>query len=467
MVEALSRWQEWVRPRARAVIEVLERRRSRAIFWALVGCCCVGGAVWTTVRAENPSKILIPGYHYASPLQIAERADKGTKWRGSEFRGFRQISWAVVEGGADPYKDLDRIRAYPPFFGIAFFPFTVVWRVRYLGSLLFFVTGFAGWLLALRLSAGFLQKGPPRFGVFALLAIVTLPKAVGLLAQGESDLFVLLPLAAAFMLIVQRRKLFAGGACLGAAAAFKVLPLVFAGYLLVTRQWRALGGMLAGGVVCAFLLPVLICGVPRTVALYRSWADIVVAPYFGRGPGAFIERPWREINQSLAADATRLLSPVPMPAGKGTRHINIISLSSTQVRRLVAGLHLLIAIGLCLLWLARGRSSDPLARAAVFASVPIGMLLLSDVSLIEHHVVLLLPAAVVAVGALLQDNARAWRWLWLVPLFLLAIVFIRFGSLTMYGPFALVTLLFLWAVTSIALGANGQPTEPGPVVVAS
>jgi hypothetical protein len=382
-------------------------------------------------------------------------------WRGSEFRGFRQISWAVVMGGADPYRGLDRVRAYPPFFGIAFFPFSVVWRVRYLGSLLFFAASFVSFLLAVRLSAGCLQEGPPRCGVFALLTMGAMPLALGLLAQGESDLLVLLPLAAAFMWVAQGRRPFAAGALLGAAAAFKALPIVFAGYLLVTRQWRALGGMLAGGVACAFLLPALVCGPQRTINLYRSWAGVVVAPYFSRGPAAFIDRPWRDDNQSLSADLHRYLSPVAMPDNSrlGHRFINVASLSAGQQRAVLAGLHGFIALGLCLLWLARGRSEDPLVRAAVFASVPVGILLLSDVSLIEHHIVLLLPAAVLAAGAVAGDDPRAWRRLWLVPLLFLTFIGIRLGPQTMYGPFALVTLLFLWGMASVSMGA-----PPGIVI---
>ena len=200
-----------------------------------------------------------------------------------------------------------------------------------------------------------------RFGAFALTFILLAPLAFDVMARCESDMLVLLPVAAAFLWLVRGEKKFRAGALLGFAASFKVLPGLFGVYLLCTRQWRALAGMICCGIVCTVLLPLLVWGPQRAWALNLSWYRTVVAPYHSGGAQTFIRDPYRPSNQSLTAGFNRLLRPLPFREDKSSPNVNVFSLSESAVKLLVKGLQALIALGLVLLWSSAG-GPDPGAQ---------------------------------------------------------------------------------------------------------
>jgi hypothetical protein len=439
-----------IRSTVSVAAKALETRTGRRLFWIAVAAAFLGLGVNTVIRAEYPKKTFVPRLHYTSPTQIAEDRDSQAQWRSSEFRGFRTIAWGEVMEGMDPYKDLRHVRAYPPFFGIAFFPFAVLWTIPFTGSALFFAASFIFALAAAWCCSAWAGEGQPRFGVFALTFILLAPLALDVMVRCESDMLVLFPVAAAFYWLLRGEKRFRAGTLLGFAAAFKVLPGLFGVYLLLTRQWRALGGMIFAGVVCTVALPVLLWGPERTWQLHVSWYEKVVAPYSSGETKKFIGDPYRPSNQSLTAAFNRLLRPLPMDAAKDGRNINFLSLSTGAVSALVKTLQLVVALGLMLLWALCGRGRDAKSAAILMAAVAPGIMLLSEVSLTSHHVLLILPVAVIVVRMLVLEDATAARWGWVLVVYLLALLGVAIQPAKPYTPLLPATIVLLVACAAIA-----------------
>ncbi|MGO8703289.1 MAG: glycosyltransferase family 87 protein [Candidatus Brocadiia bacterium] len=453
-----------------AAAKALETRAGRWIFWIAVAAAFLGIGADAVIRAELPQRTFVPRPKYASPTQISEHRDSQAEWRSSEFRGFRTIAWGEVMEGMDPYRDLQHVRAYPPFFGIAFFPFAMLWRIPFAGSALFFAVSFAFALAAARCCSAWADGGGTavapgrahgRFGAFALVFILLAPLALDVMARCESDMLVLFPVAAAFCWLARGQRRFRAGALLGFAAAFKVLPGLFGVYLLLTRQWRALGGMIFAGVVCTAVLPVLLWGPERAWSLHLSWYEKVVAPYRSGRTTEFISDPYRPSNQSLTAAFNRLLRPLPMDASKGERNINLVSLSPGAVSTLVKTLQGLVALGLMLLWALCGRGRDAKSAAILMAAVAPGIMLLSEVSLTSHHVLLILPVAAILMRIMVLEDAVAARWSWALVVYLLALLGVAIQPLKPYTPLLPATAALLLACAAIALrDRQAAPASP-------
>ncbi len=294
-------------------------------------------------------------------------------------------------------------------------------------------------------------EGRVRFGAFALVFILLAPLALDVMARCESDMLVLFPVAAAFCWLARGERKFGAGALLGFAAAFKVLPGLFGVYLLFTRQWRALAGMIFAGVVCTAVLPVLLWGPERAWSLHLSWYEKVVAPYRSGRTTEFISDPYRPSNQSLTAAFNRLLRPLPMDASKGERNINLLSLSPGAVSALAKTLQGVVALGLALLWVLCGRGRDTKSAAILMAAVAPGIMLLSEVSLTSHHVLLILPVAVILLRIMVWEDAAAARWSWVLVVYLLALLGVAIQPLKPYTPLLPATVALLLACAAIAL----------------
>ncbi len=449
-----------------AAAKALETRAGRWIFWIAAAAAFLGIGADAVIRAELPQKTFVPRPQYASPTQISEHRDSQAEWRSSEFRGFRTIAWGEVMEGMDPYRDLQHVRAYPPFFGIAFFPFAraVADSVRgqravLRGELRLRARG--GVVLAARGPRRNTGRGCGSVGAFALVFILLAPLALDVMARCESDMLVLFPVAAAFCWLARGERKFRAGALLGFAAAFKVLPGLFGVYLLLTRQWRALGGMIFAGVVCTAVLPVLLWGPERAWSLHLSWYEKVVAPYRSGRTTEFISDPYRPSNQSLTAAFNRLLRPLPMDASKGERNINLLSLSPGAVSALAKTLQGLVALGLALLWALCGRGRDAKSAAILMAAVAPGIMLLSEVSLTSHHVLLILPVAAILMRIMVWEDAAAARWSWVLVVYLLALLGVAIQPLKPYTPLLPATVALLLACAAIALrDRQAAPASP-------
>jgi len=433
----------------------LESPWGRRGFWTLV---IVYGALLgidAVVRAEFPKEVYVERLRYESPTWMGRRQDTQAKYHSSEFQQFRGLSWGAVREGLDEYADFGHIRAYPPFFALAFFPFAFFWRIRGLGSALFFATGYAGGLLTAWWLARWWQRRdhPPSFGLFALTWLIMTPFVGAVLGRCETDMLVVVPLAAALLLMARKEKETLAGSLLGFAASFKVLPGLFGVYLLCQRRWRAAAGMVLGGLLFTVVLPVLVWNPEGAWRRHVSWYRHVVAPYHTGGATAVIGRPYRSTNQSLTAAVHRFLTPIRAGKRDDMRRVNVASLPSATAARIASGLRALVALGLLALWLLCWRGQQtPAQRAALFATVPLGTLLLSEVSLTTHHVTLIIPIAVILARSICLGDSCSRRVLWCVALALLVCTVGVSKTVHLLSPFLLATLILLGALLAIVIG---------------
>jgi len=332
--------------------------------------------------------------------------------RSSEFRSFCEIVQESIAEDHDHYETIAHRRAYPPFFAIAFAPFGLLPTT--VGAVFFYVACAAFTLISVWLCA---RSCAGQVGVHgAALLLLPLPSIyiLSAIARGETDLLVLLPLSGALALMIRggRRSDAAAGALLGFAAALKLTPALFGPFLLIQRRWTALAAMVLSGVVLVGGLGVAVWGVDGTIERHRSWVENVLKPYSAEGPSAFIERPYRAINQSPTAALFRLLNEKHggvLEPGTSAK-INIVNLRPETVRRIASGIKLLVLAALAVCWWGAAKSPSRIVFSAAFASVVLGMLLLSDVSLRTHHVTLLFPFGV-CIAVLASDLAGPARWL--------------------------------------------------------
>lgn len=440
----------------RGVEKALESSVGRRLFWIVVAALFLLFGIVAVKRAEFPKRRYVDELRYDSPMPIGSAADGQAEYHSSEFRGFRRQAWGAVVEGMDPYDpETFHLRAYPPFFNIVFMPFAAPWRVTGLGGALFYILSFGLTLFsAWCLSQWGRTEGQGHFGLFALIFVLLVPMAMNVIARCETDLLVLAPVAAALMLLAGGRKSFWAGCLLGFAAAFKVLPALFGVYLLCRRKWSAAFGMIAAGLFCTVLLPVIVFGPKRAVDLHISWYRNVVAPYHSSGAGKVIGSAARPSNQSLAAALERYLRPLPVKLRRGKRlyNINIASLSSVTVRRILKGLQALIGLGLVFVWAYCTRKDEkPRTRAVLFGLVAPGILLLSDLSLTTHHVLLLVPLSVMVVRMLEPDDGSSRKWAWVVPLYMFTLLGISIRRVKMFTPLLPLTLVVLLACVVLAL----------------
>ena len=435
----------------------LETRGGRRAFWGLVICYGVLLGADCVVRAEFPKQVNVGRLHYETPTAIDSPQDKQAHYHSSEFRDFRSLAWGTILEGRDQYSPTDfaNVRAYPPFFAIALFPFALPWRLRGIGSALYFLTGYAGGLLTAWCLARWWQRrqDAARFGLFALIWLMLAPFMGAVLGRCESDMLVVTPLAAALFMLTRGRKEMLGGALLGFAASFKVLPGLFGVYLLCQRRWRAAVGMAAVGVACMALLPAVVWGPRGAWQRHVSWYRHVVAPYHEAGASAVIGLgAYRSTNQSLTAAVYRFLTPIR--AGKDTdmRSVNFASLSDSTARMVASAMRAFVALTLVALWImCGGRHETAAERAILFATVPLGMLLLSEVSLGTHHVTMVLPLSVILVRGVWLGDLRARRVLWAVPLVLLICAVGASKTVHLYSPYVAATVLLFICMLLIAL----------------
>lgn len=434
---------------------------GRRAFWMGCAALFIVFGVITVVRAEIPKEKYVMRLRYDSPMSIGSKEDKQAKYHSSEFSGFRRQAWGVIVKGMDPY-DAEKfhVRAYPPFFNIAFMPFAAPWRLRGAGSAMFYVLSFGLCVL----SAWFVSRcirsdERDGFGLFALVFLFLVPMALNAMVRCETDMLVLAPVAAALMLLARRRRAFSAGLLLGFAAAFKVLPGLFGLYLLCRRKWAALGGMIAAAAFCTVLLPAVVFGPGRAWDLHASWCRAVVIPYHTEGLGAVIGESARPSNQSLAAALERTLRPVPVKISRHgpRRAINVVTLARETIRLVLKISQGVIGLGLVAFWILCARRRETPGRAAVlFASVAPGILLLSDVSLTSHHVLLILPLGVVLVRALALGERRARGWAWVAALYIAAVLGVGIPLIKAFTPMLPLTLALL--AVCVALACEARPS---------
>lgn len=214
------------------------------------------------------------------------------KHRRTDFGVYARAGWAA-RTGADPYAvedDRGWHYCYPPPFAVAMVPFAdppageprVGCPPFAVSVALWYLLGVAcAWFAVDRFALVVMPDEPrgsrrwwyARNGPFT----VALGAIGHTLARGQVNLLVVALVAAAFVELSRRRS-FAAGLWLGAAACIKVIPALLALHFLMTRDRRALAGMgtaLAFGLVA---LPAAVWGPERAYELNRQLLVAVLQP---------------------------------------------------------------------------------------------------------------------------------------------------------------------------------------------
>lgn len=362
---------------------------------------------------KKACRYVLVGLFGAAALFVVVSGVERVLLGSSEFMGFRRIVQVAVVADENHYERIAHLRAYPPFFAIFWAPFglvplglvpdpgyplsgtTLVQQVQLGASaaLPFLVmTALTVWTVRCVMVA---CRGPGKrragWCAPALLGVLCGGLMANSIARCETDMFVVALLAGAMYLMFAGERQWQGGALLGVAAALKLTPGLFGVYLLCRRKWRALGGMIAAGLVCTVLLPVLVWGLDGSVERHRSWITRVIIPYGTKGPEHFIAHAYRRANQSPKAALVRYLRQYNAGSYSHPRYVNIADLSARTTHRMALVLKLAILGMLVGAW-----TSPPVRREGelgpvLFALVPLGMLLLSDISHGSHLAILVVP----------------------------------------------------------------------------
>ena len=422
---------------ARGFVEFFDRRGPRRIALALLLVLLSAGGIASVRRALMGS---------------------------SEYDGFSKISRVAVVEQRDLYENVRHARAYPPFFGVVFAPFSLAGRMP--GAILFSLVNLVALALAPWLCLRSALARRPRFGEWLLLWLPTAPLMGNVLLRCETDLVILLCVSAALWFLTTRARPAVAGALMGLAAAIKVLPAFLGLWLLTTRQWRALLGMAVAGIVLVVGLCSVVWGPSGNVERHRRWFEVVVTPYGDGGANGFLTRAWRSNNQSLMAAAYRYLAPAELTDAKGDDFVQVARIDEATVRIVARVLTVLLCGVLVFLWFWVGARGSPLARVAGMGSALIGMLEVSEMSGTGHHALLVVPFA--AVLGFLLDPARSegerrwvrrWTWLSVALVFSCAAPILKGLSFLLFGTLALLVAVAL-VLRSEAAASRGVETIP-------
>jgi hypothetical protein len=226
---------------------------------------------------------------------------------------------------------------------------------------------------------------PPMFR--SLVLLLSLRPILGDLHHGNNNLVILFLVVAMFS--AWRRGFdVVAGLLLALATAYKVTPALFFLYFAYKRSWRTLTwGMLGLGIFLV-IVPSAVIGPQFNYACLQMWFSRMVTPFVMKGASSS-----QEVNQSLFALLTRLLTALIPGQGRYDNHIeiNLASLPSWMVsylfKAVAAGLVVLLAI-LCRTKTTDRRDPRLLGEAAL---VVLTMLFLSERSWKHHYVTVLLP----------------------------------------------------------------------------
>jgi hypothetical protein len=95
------------------------------------------------------------------------------------------------------------------------------------------------------------------------------------------------------------------------------------------------------------------------------------------------------------------------------------------------------------------------------AAVAPGIMLLSEVSITSHHVLLILPVAVILARITVLEDAAAARWGWVLVVYLLALFGVAIQPLKPYTPLLPAAVALLLACAAIAFrDRRARPPSP-------
>ena len=226
---------------------------------------------------------------------------------------------------------------------------------------------------------------PPMFR--SLILLLSLRPILGDLHHGNNNLLILFLIVSMFYAWRKGWDIGAG-LLLALATAYKVTPALFFVYFAYKRSWRTLSWGLLGLGIFLVIVPSAIIGPEFNGECLGMWWHRMITPFIVKNASSA-----QEVNQSLLAVLTRLLTNLIPGQGRYDTHVdvNLVSLPAWMVTYLFKALALGM-IGL-LAFLCRTKTTDrrdPRLLGEV-ALIVLTMLFLSERSWKHHYVTLLLP----------------------------------------------------------------------------
>lgn len=415
--------------------------------------------------------LLIPAVQFVHRIQQVDTSvyrESGQRQRTALGRWLPTAALlAESEHSKDPY-GFGHWFPTPPFVLISLVPLSqmsyapagVVWAALK-------ITGFIMVISLLIREIGRGGIGVP-VGVLVMTGVFSLRPIVSDLQHGNLNIFMMIWVAAAWLLYLRGRDAWAG-VFLALAIVTKITPALLLVYFLYKRAWRVCLGTIVGLALFFVVLPGLYLGFGRNFELLRSWFDMLVAPFALHG---YVTREIE--NQSLYGVLLRLLSNARLLSVEHLPTEQALAAGMEEMIRPLSGLGRLLrpAISLAMVgslaWLCRARGisrRDPRALLE-FGLVLLAMLLMSERTW-KHHATTL-PLVYLGVWFALtcypwSDRFRAWFVAGLVAQLLLllgtseGLVGDHLGNLLLDGGVFCWGLLLCFIQTAILLSKWPAP----------
>ncbi len=221
----------------------------------------------------------------------------------------------------------------------------------------------------------------------SLILLLALRPILGDLHHGNNNLLILFLVMS--MYYAWRKGWDIGaGLLLALATSYKVTPALFFIYFAYKRSWRTLTWGLLGMGIFLIIVPSVVIGPTFNGECLGMWFDRMITPFIVKNASS---PP--EINQSMVAVLTRLLTNLTPGQGRYDTHVdvNFVSLPAWMVGYLFKAL----AVGMLglLAFLCRTKTTDrrdPRMLGEI-SLIVLTMLFLSERSWKHHYVTLLLP----------------------------------------------------------------------------
>lgn len=346
----------------------------------------------------------------------------------NDFTVYREAADRFARGG-DPYNgDPARPFVYTPAFAAAMVPFALAGPTA--GATAWYILNVAAFLAAFILvfnilrSAGLTLTKPIHHLVWLIPLVIMLRFADSNMQLGQANIIAAFLIILGLYLVLKKRE-YAGGAVVGAAALIKLSPLVIIAYFAFKRRWKAAGAAAVAFVAFALIPQIYTSalGGPNIVESYVSSINEFQESTTGEGgdfPG-----------QSVFSLAARFLTPVnALHHTDGTMCVNILELPQEWAMAaafFVCG----ILIGITMFVSRTPQTVEPpILFVLEYAAVICLMLLVSPVSRKAQFTALVLPIAAISCFLVFSNQGKAARRiLWAAAAFMFAVFVLSSGDI--------------------------------------
>lgn len=261
------------------------------------------------------------------------------------------------------------------------------------------LTGALGWFLlkvvlvtiAMRLCFRMAEGGGAKFSWWAqgLVMILSLRPILSDLHHGNNNIIILFLVVCTLSAWRKGHDVLAGLA-LGLAITYKVTPALLLPYFVYKGSWRTGAATMLGIGVFLLVVPSVVLGPSFNLECLMAWWRHILSPFLVHD----VTSP-QEVNQSMVAVLTRLITASPTPDAHGYSgtifQLNLLTLSMKQASMIAKGLSLGMVAVLALLCRTKSNRRDDPRLLGEFALVVLTMLFVSERSWKHHFVTLLLP----------------------------------------------------------------------------